>query len=456
MSSKLTTAIDYFLPIKFEKEPENKRKARIVIFIFLFTCLSILAIWISSLNLENTNNFPFPIALGFTTLSAFAFKKTGSFHLSGHLLGLLVFFFLFPITIETGGLYSDDTLWLLLGPVLAFFAGNKWTGLIWSIILIAGVSYLYSLDISSPESLMKDSLIFDSNYYFTSIVFLFIMILGVIFIYENEKTKLVGELGSKRNELQKQNTLLETEVKKRTVSLEESNEQLKRSNADLEQFAYVASHDLQEPLRMVGNFVQLLEEEYSDKIDDEGKSYINFAVDGVSRMSLLIEELLQYSQLGKKGLEIIHFDLNTVVHQKTKDLSLLIKSKKAECVIQDLPRINGIPGQIGILFYNLINNALKFNTSDKPKIQISYRENSSHWIFSVADNGIGIANEYKEHIFELFKRLHRKEEYSGTGIGLSMCKKIINHHKGEIWFDSKENVGTTFHFSILKNLQEKN
>ncbi len=454
MKTKINQLINFFLPEKFKNDTGNRRKAIIVIFIFIFVSILILAMWISTRNLSSSNEFPYGMALLITVLSLFVFRKKGSFYLSGHLLGMLVFIFLFPVSLYTGGLFSDDALWLLLGPVLAFFAGNKWTGLIWSSMTMMALGYLYYLEINATESYVKDSLIFDPNYYITSLLFLFFMILGVMFIYENEKTKLIAELGSKRKLLENYNQELEGVVKERTKSLRDSNVKLQRSNSDLEQFAYVASHDLQEPLRMVGNFVQLLEEEYKDKVDATGKSYINFAVDGVTRMSTLIEELLQYSRVGRKGLEVEKTDLNKVLGEKISDLSLLIKNKNVQIDFPQLPTINCIPSQIGMVFYNLINNGIKFNHSKNPKIEINYNETPTHWWFSVKDNGIGIEKKYQEQIFELFKRLHAKEDYSGTGIGLSICKKIIEHHQGELKIESEIGKGSVFKFSIIKEFKQ--
>ncbi len=448
--------LDYFLSEKFNQAPENKRKGRTVVLLFLFIIIGTFIMWLSSFNIETTNNFPFGSAIVITLILLFIFRKTGSFHISGHLLGGLIFIFLFPVCLGTGGLYSDDTLWLLLGSILSFLGGNKWTGLIWSFITLSALGYLFYLENLSEESMIKDALIFDSKYYYFSISFLFFMILATIFIYENEKTKLIKALGTKRNELENSNRVLEKKVKERTHSLHSSNLQLQRSNADLEQFAYAASHDLQEPLRMVGNFVQLLEEEYAEKLDNDGKSYINFAVDGVTRMSSLIEDLLQYSRVGRKGLEVEYVDLNDILEEKLKNLKNLIDSKNATIRVDVLPKVRCIPRQLGIVFYNLIHNGIKFNNSDSPVVRVGYQDKGDEWLFEISDNGIGISQSYKEQIFELFKRLHAKEEYSGTGIGLSLCKKIIHHHKGDIYFESEENKGTTFYFNLPKKLVIEN
>ena len=244
-----------------------------------------------------------------------------------------------------------------------------------------------------------------------------------------------------------------TERKKAEESLMKLNEELTRSNYDLEQYAYIASHDLQEPLRMVGNFVQLLNRRNADKLDESGKEYIRFAVEGVTRMSELIQNLLKFSTVGKKDTEFIAADLNQVLNKKLLDLRQVIQEKNTEFEVSGLPGLIVCePDQIGMVFYNLIHNSLKFNTNCKPAIIVSCIEQKDFWQFSVQDNGIGIGMEYQAKVFEIFKRLHARKEFEGHGIGLSLCKRIVNRHGGNIWFDSTIGEGTTFHFEISKSL----
>ncbi len=243
-----------------------------------------------------------------------------------------------------------------------------------------------------------------------------------------------------------------TDYKATQAQLIKSNEELKTSNKELEQFAFVSSHDLQEPLRMVGNFVQLLEEEYGDKIDDDGKTYIKYAVDGVSRMSQLIHDLLDFSRIGKKLIERKDIDFLKLLKEMRVDLHPAFRDKGADLEYGDIPRkINGDQGLLRIVFQNLISNGIKFNKSDMPKVKLSGKETDEGWLFSVEDNGIGIQQaENKEKVFEIFKRLNRKEEFKGTGIGLAICQKAVAMHGGKIWFESTPGEGTTFFFTIAK------
>ncbi len=264
------------------------------------------------------------------------------------------------------------------------------------------------------------------------------------------------EVKSLLQNIKSRNEELEAIVEKRTQKLSESNKELMRSNNDLEQFAYIASHDLKEPLRMIGNFVGLLSRRYKNQLDQNAFEYIDFVEDGVFRMSGLINSLLTYSRVGRKETEFNEVNLGNTIEVKLFDLSALIKDRKVDIQIDPMPFIYCEKNQLGMVFYNLINNAIKFNKSENPVIKITNHQNppEGFWQFSVSDNGIGIAPEYKDQIFEIFRRLHTKQEYEGTGIGLALCHKIIDRHGGKIWIESSLGEGTTFYLTIAKNLKE--
>lgn len=226
-------------------------------------------------------------------------------------------------------------------------------------------------------------------------------------------------------------------------------QELARSNAELEQFAYVASHDLQEPLRMIASYTQLLERRYSDRLDDDAREFIAFAVDGVKRMQALINDLLTFSRVGTRGLPFEETDTGTLVDRVLRSLAPNIEESGALVERGELPVVMADGGQLSQVFQNLIVNALKFRRKEEgPYVRISAQRGSGEWVFSVADNGIGILPEYRDRIFVLFQRLHSRAEYPGTGIGLAICKKVVERHGGEIWFESEPGEGTTFHFSI--------
>jgi PAS domain S-box-containing protein len=225
-------------------------------------------------------------------------------------------------------------------------------------------------------------------------------------------------------------------------------EELARSNAELQQFAYIASHDLQEPLRMVASYVQLLQRRYQGKLDGDADTYIKYAVDGATRMKNLINDLLTYSRVGTHGKPLETLPLQETMHRVLDNLTVIIDERKAEVTHGQLPVIMGDSTQMDQLFQNIINNAIKF-CQDTPKIHINaVREDNNMWQISIKDNGIGIEPQYAERIFVMFQRLHTQQEYSGTGIGLAVCKKIVERHGGRIWIESEKDKGTTFFFTL--------
>lgn len=241
-----------------------------------------------------------------------------------------------------------------------------------------------------------------------------------------------------------------TRLKKTEGILKQQAEELARSNAELEQFAYVASHDLQEPLRMVSSYVQLLARRYKDKLDADADDFIDYAVDGANRMQQLINDLLTYSRLGTLKKDFKSTDCDTLLAQVLENLQVVIKESNALIELKSLPTITCDSATIGQVFQNLINNAIKFRNVHPPHIRIAAEEQDDEWIFSVCDNGIGIDPKYAERIFLIFQRLHDRKTYPGTGIGLSICKKIVERHGGRIWVASHPGEGSTFYFSIPK------
>jgi signal transduction histidine kinase len=225
-------------------------------------------------------------------------------------------------------------------------------------------------------------------------------------------------------------------------------EELARSNRELEQFAYVASHDLQEPLRMVAAYTQLLSERYRGQLDDKADKYIHYAVDGAQRMQTLIQDLLAFSRVGRGGLALKSVDCNTILENATKNLHTAIQESGAVILHEPLPLLIADGSQLQQLFQNLIGNGIKFRGSEKPRIEINAEQKHQEWIFAVSDNGIGIAPESAETVFVIFQRLHTRAEYPGNGIGLSICKKIVEQHGGKIWLEPKPGPGTTFKFTL--------
>jgi signal transduction histidine kinase len=230
--------------------------------------------------------------------------------------------------------------------------------------------------------------------------------------------------------------------------LRHSNEELLKLNEDLEQFTYLASHDLKEPLRMVSNYTQLLQHDYGDKLDENGREYIRFAVEGVLRMRDMINYLLNYAKVSKGEIRFAEVDMMQVMHDVQANLKQQIKEKNAELVYENLPRVSGDKVQMMQLMQNLVSNAIKF-TDKKPRVDISAAKQENGTVqFAVKDNGIGIPEAYTKKIFVLFQRLHDREKFLGSGIGLAICKRIVERHGGTIWFESDTKKGTSFYFTL--------
>ncbi|WP_137291710.1 sensor histidine kinase [Natronorubrum halophilum] len=238
------------------------------------------------------------------------------------------------------------------------------------------------------------------------------------------------------------------EVELRNRELDRTRAQLEASNERLEQFAYAASHDLEEPLRMITSYLTLIERRYADELDDDGEEFIEFAVDGAERMRQMIDGLLEYSRVDTQGKPFEPVDLNAVIADVRKDLELQLTDSGADVDIEELPRVEGDHAQLRQLFQNLLSNALEYNDDESPRVRVSAERTGPRWTVSVSDDGIGIDPEDSDRIFDVFQRLHTAEEHSGSGIGLALCRRIVERHGGEIWVESEPGEGSTFSFTL--------
>jgi len=269
-------------------------------------------------------------------------------------------------------------------------------------------------------------------------------ILNILDDFEDEKRKVEAV-----------NAELRREVAERAAAeqaLREKTDALGRSNAELEQFAYVASHDLQEPLRMVSSYVQLFEKRYAGQVDPQAKKYIDYAVEGAKRMQALIGGLLEFSRVGRVDEPFGPVDTGAALDQALLNLRSAIDESHAAVTRGPLPTVTGNSGRLAQVFQNLIGNAIKFRRPDQaPSIHVSALPRAKDWLLAVRDNGIGIDPQYVDRIFVIFQRLHTRAEYPGTGIGLSICKKVIERHGGRIWVESQPGAGTTFLFTLPRD-----
>lgn len=301
------------------------------------------------------------------------------------------------------------------------------------IYLIAGITWILASDwffskFNYPEE----------HFYQTIKGCGFIVVSGMIFLYM-------------LRQYEERNRHYLNRLREMNQQLEKRNEELAASNTELEQFAYIASHDLQEPLRMVTGFLTQIEKKYEENLDEKGREYIHYAVDGAVRMRQTILDLLEYSRVGRKDFKHETFDVNEIIDEIITLNKPLLAENHAIVQKQVLPKITGGKTLVRQLFQNIIVNAVKYRKTDsQPVIEIKYSETPTHWEFAVSDNGIGMKTEHLDRIFVLFQRLHSREHYSGTGIGLAICKKIAENHGGHIWVTSEVGKGSTFYFSIKK------
>jgi hypothetical protein len=243
-------------------------------------------------------------------------------------------------------------------------------------------------------------------------------------------------------------TVIDITERKRTADeLSAQRQDLLRSNADLEQFAYVASHDLQEPLRAMAGYLQILQRRYRGQLNEYADEIIGHAVDGAVRMQTLLHGVLSFSRVGRKGT-LTTFSVDEVVDRALQDLDLPIRENSAIVTRDPLPNISGNPTELSLLFQNLLANAIKYRGEKPPRVHISAKRDTDSWIIAVKDNGIGIDPQFFDRIFVIFQRLHTPEEYPGTGLGLAICKKIVERHGGRIWIESSSGQGATFFFSL--------
>jgi signal transduction histidine kinase len=265
---------------------------------------------------------------------------------------------------------------------------------------------------------------------------LYVVVLSMLKTAYETKIRLIGELRDSY-----------TELERTKEDLELKSQELARSNDDLKEFAYAASHDLQEPLRIIRGYVQLLAKRYKGRLDADADDFIKYAVEGVERMQRLIKDLLEYSRLGVSE-NLKPSECTELVERAIANLQFAIEESGAEVTYGPLPAIAVDPTQLSRVFQNLIGNAIKFHGEAAPRIHISAERRGKEWVFSVRDNGIGMDPDQSERIFMIFQRLHTREEYEGTGIGLAICKKIVERHGGKIWVESEEGKGSTFYFTI--------
>ncbi|PGF16726.1 histidine kinase [Natrinema sp. CBA1119] len=273
---------------------------------------------------------------------------------------------------------------------------------------------------------------------------------GVLDVYDTDRREFADH---DVDFLESVATIIATAIERQGYErrLNETVSELEASNERLEQFAYAASHDLQEPLRMVSSYLQLIERRYADELDADGREFIDYAVDGANRMSEMIDGLLEYSRIDSQGDPFEPVDLDAVLEDVLTDLQMMVERSDAEIAAEPLPKVQGDPHQLRQLFQNLLSNAIEYSGDEPPREDITAERSGGTWEISVRDEGIGIDPDERDRVFRVFQRLHSREEYEGTGIGLALCRRIVERHGGEIWVDAEPGEGSTFTVTIPVN-----
>lgn len=433
-----------FIPDQFKPSEIDLRKARVLVFIHQFIFLFGITFHIANTIFEAAGpSLVYGILVNF--LFMYIFKRYGNFNVSGNLLALLLFFFMGEAVFETGGLYSDNLLYILTTPLLALLFANHRSGLFWLMSLVVFTGYLYYLEINATVSYREQTFVFDANYFLTTYIGLFVIVTGIVLIFATGQSRIVRILNLKQKEL----TTQKAELIQQTESLQKAEKQLLESNRELEQFAYAASHDLKEPLRMIGMYTQLIKKKIGKDTDAVTNEYMHFVSDGVTRMERLLHDLLEYSRLGKSIDRTKSTDLNEVLFIVINNLTVTMRDTDAEILSNNLPVLPAASTEMVQLFQNLIANSIKFRRKEaNPVISIDHEIQNGKHRFKLTDNGIGISEDYREKVFNIFERVHGRKDYEGTGIGLATCKKIVSNMGGDIWVEPSEAPGTTFVFTF--------
>jgi len=440
------------LPTKIEEDEDTSSRILNLYICFTIVACSILTFfdWLHPIGDET----PFFYIVVINILLFLALRYIGARTIIGNLYIGVWAIILAKLSFETGALYSMDALSMSLIPLTGFALINYKSGFGWLVFYLAFLYYLWAI-MDTPavdEFYRAQTLRFDKNYYLVGGLIFAFFTFCMFFISFSQNQRLLGQLKTNQAALKSHVDQLD----KQSILLKQTQEDLKRSNMELEEFAYATSHDLKQPLRTVNSFANLLQSTLNkqDILDKETSQMLQFIMAGSTKMNTLITDLLAFAKLKKEvDITFTKVDLDNLLQSVLFDLKESMDTSGAVVRMSRLPKLQVIPVKMNQLFQNLISNAIKFRKKDTVlNIQINAIEKTRYWEFTVKDNGIGIPKEHQEKIFAPFKKLHNSSEYEGTGIGLATCVHIVKLHKGRIWVTSNFGEGTTFHFTIAKNL----
>ncbi len=428
-------------------------KSKIFVYILLACILFQSLIWAYlSLTPGMTAYFPFGQAIVLYIAVLALFRKTQSLFICLNLILAFFFYQYANISLETGGIYSTETFFLCLFPVTALILLKAGSAIFWFVIVNIWSIYLFSLTNSSEQIqfFKNQTLDYQPDYYLMFHICRSMALFVVVFVFYFQNQKLIKRLKGKQKALEQKNI----EHEKLNKELKITQERLKDSNKELEQYAHTTSHDLKQPIRTVNSFATLLKMNLEKRgvLDDESDEFLGFITKGAKNMLTLVTDLLAYAKLAAtKDVAMKTMQLNDVVDKVLGGLRNQINTNQVSIERADLPKADVVPTKIDQVFQNIISNAIKFKKKDEPlTIKILSEKKGSHWELTIEDNGIGIDKHQQERIFAPFEKLHSQQEYEGSGIGLATCKRIIEMHKGKIWVESEKDKGTKFFFTLPK------
>jgi signal transduction histidine kinase len=443
---------DWFLANDVKSNRHDHYKGRMLALVHLVFVAQIVATVSVSAFLGHKNELNLSFASFIIFSLPFYFKKKGNFIVSGNLLALALGIILIPMVLKTGGLYSDNLLWLMFCPMSVLLFSGKINALPWLISLIVFTYYLYTLDVSFPGKFAEQINHLEGNYYVVSFSMLFLVAYLTVMLFKIGEESIIDDLHLHQ-------VVLETkraELTQINAQLRQLSDQLKRSNQDLESFAYASSHDLKEPLRMIGIYTQLIQKRLDGKLTPETDEMMGFVKNGVSQMQRLLEDILEYSRVGRGMDKMKMVDLDDVLFFVKNNLKMVISDTNARILEEkELPHVFSRYSEMVQLLQNLISNAIKFRKTDtSPRIFISWEEKEHFIQVSVADEGLGIEENYHNKVFELFEQLQGKHKFGGSGIGLATCKKVVTNLGGDIWLDKNYAKGAKFVFTLPKSAED--
>ena len=440
----------YALTIHPDLKKSEYLNQKAVILSNVLLLLSIFSIFIiySHLFLVENNPLSTYSPLVASIIMLLIFRVFGNLSLSGNVLAGAFMLALTPATLESGGLYSDNLLWMGAAPFIAFLFATRLSGIVWLFVLEMLTLVLYTCEINSTVSYREQTTHLPPEYFWISWSLLFGVFTYIVYLFAKGEFRIVTLLQNNELKLTRQKNRLSQQAN----TLKKNEIQLKELNKNMEHFVYAVSHDLKEPLRMIRMYTQLLNKSLGSQLTPTNSEFMAYVLDGTDRMQQMLEGLLHYSRLGKiedKGQEVNLEDIIIIVKN---NLAFSIKTHNAQVITSgNLPTIKAHSTFVMQLFQNLISNAIKFHHKDRqPVIEIKCRESAGGYTINVSDNGIGIAEEFQSRIFEIFTKLHHHNEYEGSGIGLATCKKIVSNMGGTISLKSVVGEGTTFRIWLPK------